>query len=74
MGMEFGLYANRSKEFIWLGKSSDDGFQMKPSVISEFLAHHLGDTFSIHADNFPLPDESEYGWNQVGHWNDPEEV
>lgn len=70
MGIEFSLYHEKSKEFIVLGKSRNDSFQINAELISAFLNRHKwDDNFRILSDSGYLPDREEEGWKCLANWN-----
>lgn len=70
MGVEFGLYCRKTKDFIWLGKACIVGFQMPDDIVTMFIMKRAYDgPFEVKSDDGHLPELTEEGWTCIAEWN-----
>jgi hypothetical protein len=71
MGVEYGLYDYKNKEFVWLGKyiPSVSGFQLTYARMAAFLIDPRRE-LRIHADTGALPDDHDETWKRIATWHE----
>jgi len=67
MGVEYGLYNRTEKSFLWLGKTTGEGFQRSAESVSKFVADAACrgcEPLSIYSDMGDPPDWEDDGWTE----------